>query len=291
MFLSPLLFISVCTAFTTTKWERSERHDTALSGISEWREQQQHHDQQNNTTTPLPLLPFPADEALTPGQSRRIVLKEGRFFDMFEEVVLEEEGGTNVVGMLLMGDDGILPQLLLCDILEYEANAGFRGKVTVTTTLRAVGRANLLELTQMKPHMMGLCTEFFDKSDTDVDVDLANQLLADIEETLKDIQLLDPNAMERYLNELDIALSIIGSESNISDCIRQLTAASWAIVNAVVMETDKPKAIAMDDLTARLQLGLDNLRSKRKQVLEEAVFSGSSSSADDQQRTLDGGFE
>ena len=106
------------------------------------------------------LLPFRATEALVPGQSVSIVLKEGRYMDLFQDCI---DDHCSILGMALLGEDAILQAMVLCEIDDFRVDAGFRGKVTVQVTLRAVGRATVREITQMKPVMMAIGRELVDE--------------------------------------------------------------------------------------------------------------------------------
>jgi hypothetical protein len=126
------------------------------------------------------MLPFRADEALVQGQSLSCTLKDGRFFDLFQDVIDEH---CSVIGVALMGDDAILKPVVLCEIQEYSVDAGFRGRITVYVTLKAVGRAIMIELTQVQPVMTALCREVAD--DEIVVPSVAESLVGDIQSIVK----------------------------------------------------------------------------------------------------------
>lgn len=134
--------------------------NTRLFGLSEWRQRFAADDPYTHNAPlqpqPLLLLPFATSDILPIGQSTTIVLKEGRYYDLFQDCIDDYE---SVMGMAIMGDDGLCDTLVLCDISDFDVDAGYRGKVTVSVTLRAVGRAALVELVQMKPIMMSMCLE------------------------------------------------------------------------------------------------------------------------------------
>ena len=149
---------------------------TRLFGLVEWRAHQQGNgsDDNNisndctsnyspsNTKRDILLLPFRVEEALVPGQSVTITLKHGRFMDLFQDAM---DGHDCILGMVLLDDDGIgtcPTTIVLCEIQDFQVDAGFRGKITIEVTLQAVGRASLLELTAWKPIMMGVCQELVD---------------------------------------------------------------------------------------------------------------------------------
>lgn len=102
------------------------------------------------------MLPFRAEQALVLGKSLSCTLKDGRFFDLFQDCIDEH---SSVLGMALLGEDGILDHVILCEISDYSIDAGFRGRLTIHVTLTAVGRAALVQLTQMQPIMIALCRE------------------------------------------------------------------------------------------------------------------------------------
>ena len=134
--------------------------NTRLFGLSEWRQKLAADNSATPQPQPLLLLPFATSDILPIGQSTTIVLKEGRYYDLFQDCIDEYE---SIMGMAIMGDDGLCDTLMLCNISDFDVDAGYRGKVTVSVTLRAVGRAALVELVQMKPIMMGMCLQVVDE--------------------------------------------------------------------------------------------------------------------------------
>ena len=159
--------------------------NTRLFGLSEWRQKLAADNSATPQPQPLLLLPFATSDILPIGQSTTIVLKEGRYYDLFQDCIDDYE---SIMGMVIMGDDGLCDTLVLCNISDFDVDAGYRGKVTVSVTLRAVGRAALVELVQMKPIMMGMCLEMMDEAqgagaggstDTDDEWTLAQELLGD----------------------------------------------------------------------------------------------------------------
>ena len=238
---------------------RPSRHvdRTSLFGLAEWRDNLK--DEQESRGKPLLLLPFAADKALVQGQSKDIRLKEGRFYDLFQDSIDDYE---SIVGMVLMGDDGLLQDMPLCEIHDFDVEAGFRGKVTVSVTLRAVGRAKIEQFTQMKPIMMGRCTELVDGEN--VNVSLANELAKGIESTIK-----NTNLQKSYDDAFRLALEtdVQGHDKTTGNTmpegrqrsISELTATSWAVLACITDKSCLYKAIATTDLTERLELGLKAL--------------------------------
>jgi hypothetical protein len=234
-----------------------------LFGLPEWRDSV--HADQEDGRKPILLLPFAANEALVQGQSKSIRLKEGRFYDLFQDCIDDYQ---SIVGMVLMGDDGLLEEMPLCEIHDFDVEAGFRGKVTVSVTLRAVGRAKILEFTQMKPIMMGMCTELVD--DVVSDVALVSELVDDIQATIKDM-----NMQQCYYEAFQLALEAdtegyLTPNDMFSDGEKrsksELTAASWAVFACISDKSCLSRAIATTDLMERLEIGLKSLLDEKYQA-------------------------
>jgi hypothetical protein len=287
----------------STKTSR-HRHDTRLFGLSEWRRSA--GDPPAPSPRPLLLLPFTPADILPLGQSTTIVLKEGRYYDLFQDCIDDHQA---VMGMVVMGDDGLGDALVLCDISDFDVDAGYRGKVTVTITLRAVGYATLLELTQMKPVMMGICLELVDDDEygassgddgdgnescvgrsasmssttTDDEWTLAEDLLGDIESILQTLGL-----ESRYKDALDVAQRTLAEGSTMEDRVVDTTdsqarlrvsAASWAVFAAClpsspsgthVISSCLQEAISTTSALGRLKLG--------RKALLEMMYQGSDTS-------------
>jgi hypothetical protein len=141
---------------------------SSLFGINEWRAEKQHsqHDSSSpdlqQCECPVWLLPFQVSDLLLLGEKRTIVLNEGRFFDLFQDVVDEEH---SIMGMALMGDDYLHSTIVLCEISDYQIDTGFRGRISIQATLESVGRAEMTQLLQMKPVMKATCKELVDDDD------------------------------------------------------------------------------------------------------------------------------
>lgn len=189
---------------------------------------------------------------------------------MFQDAVDDYE---SIIGMQLMGDDGLLKEMPLCEIHDFEVQAGFRGKVTVSVTLRGVGRAKIQEYTQMKPVMMGTCTELVDNRN--VNIEAANEIVDDIETTINDMDGTG-RLKQRYDEAFKLAL-----EADCQDYARNgdssgksrekrpmsvLTAASWAVFGCTSDKSNLYKAVATTDLCDRLELGLKSLLDQKYQA-------------------------
>ena len=226
-----------------------------LFGLPEWRNQVRND---GNDGRELLLLPFSVNQTLLQGQSTEIILKHGRFFDLFQDCIDDYE---SIVGMALMGDDTFLKTMPLCEINDFEVLSGYRGKITVRVTLRAVARARLTRLTQMQPVMMGLCEELVDLQCPDLE--RANELVDDIEATISEAR------REQYEAVLKSALEICGSQHTSTDgrrCESELTAASWAIFSVLSDKGPLKEAITSDKLIDRLQLGLNAILDEKLQL-------------------------
>lgn len=233
--------------------------------MTEWRD----HISEQGDGTPILLLPFVANEAIVQGQSKSIILKEGRFYDLFQDCIDDYE---SIVGMVLMGDDGLLGTMPLCEIHDFDVQAGFRGKVTVSVTLLAVGRAKIVEFLQMKPIMIGVCEEMVDREN--VDVSLANELVNDIETTINDMNRVENGITLKqcYDRAFELALEtdsqgyVLTSDANDERSIGELTATSWAVFTCLSNKSSLYKAIAATSLTDRLELGLKALLDEKYQA-------------------------
>ena len=183
----------------------------------------------------------------------------------------------SMVGMVLMGDDGLLNEMPLCTIDDLVVQAGFRGKVTVQVTLLAVARAKIQDFTQMKPIMMATAREL--KDDTVHDLSVASKLVNDIESTIQDLGL-----RERYDEAIRLALE---SDTQVHDVtndtsfdeksVADITAASWAVFTCVSNKACLSKAIASTSLIDRLELGLKALLDEKYQA--SAISNGEGDAA------------
>lgn len=194
-------------------------------GIAEWRGQYDGAssvDDDEPVTNSLLLLPMAPSHALLPGQySDTIILKEGRWFDLLDEAV---EDHHHVIGTSLMGPDGLLPILPLCEIDHYELMAGYRGKVTASIRLKGVGRAKLIQLEQLKPIMMGRVQELYDD---DRQAGSVLNVLNELESLLNDCGRLD-QYQAAYQSALSVTKSAKGSSSLSCSDLDKQEAASWA---------------------------------------------------------------
>jgi hypothetical protein len=192
---------------TTAWWCPPPPH--CLFGINEWRaEKHSQHDSSSpdlqQCECPVWLLPFQASDLLLLGEKRTIVLNEGRFFDLFQDVVDEEH---SIMGMALMGDDFLHPTIVLCEISDYQIDTGFRGRISIQATLESVGRAEMTQLLQMKPVMKATCKELVDDDESS---SLSLQVLVEDQEEM--------TSLAKQVNDLVSALlsATAGSSSSSS---------------------------------------------------------------------------
>ena len=266
------VFVSSFLPYRSSSHRKSRRF-----GLSEWRILQK------DTELPLLLLPFAANRALLPGQSTEIVLKDGRFFDLFQDAIDLHE---SVLGMALVGEDGFLDNAVLCEIRDFHVKSGFRGRISIQVVLQGVGRCHVKEFTQMKPVLMAHCVDFYDRCETDGEafvkgdnenVDAVSSTVADIESIVAnlgrehDYQLAYENAFQQ-LQLLDDDLK--------STSRRELAAKSWAVFTIATTKNSVYEAISCRNVIKRLQLGL-------KTLLDEQYQQSSNVSSS----LLDGGTE
>jgi hypothetical protein len=126
------------------------RNHGGLFGISEWRDTMFNYpgtsaDMRLGKETAPPkeinILPFPYDQVLLQGETKQLRLYEERFLKLFEDTM---EKHCGLVAMGLLAEAGIIQTVPLCEIEAYNRMDGFG----IFVTIRAVGRANLIEVTQ-----------------------------------------------------------------------------------------------------------------------------------------------
>lgn len=133
------------------------------------------------------LLPFPYQEVLLQGETKQLRLYEDRFIKLFQDVMDNHEG---VVAMGLLADSGIIQTVPLCEVEASNTMEGFG----IFVTIRVVGRAQLLEITQQEPYLRGVCTEIIDEIPPNLE--LPNMIAQNIENYMEFL-----SGMERRLSE------------------------------------------------------------------------------------------
>lgn len=153
---------------------------SCLSGIHEWRDLEfdfPGNDRRLGAETSGPpkslcLLPFDYREVLLQGETKQLRLYEERFIKLFADVV---ENHASTLGMGLLAESGIIQTVPLCEIEAYNRMEGFG----IFVTIRVVGRAQLLSITQQEPYLKAVCVEL---SDTlPVNLELPNLVAGNIE--------------------------------------------------------------------------------------------------------------
>jgi hypothetical protein len=172
---------------------------TRLFGINEWRDLDFNLPGRSRSTLgndeapprSICILPFPYQEVLLQGETKQLRLYEDRFIKLFQNVV---ENHASVVAMGLMADSGIIQTMPLCEV---EASINTLEGFGIFVTIRVVGRASLLEITQQEPYLRGACIEVADVLPPNLELPnlLANNienhmlLLSSMEQRFKDAKL------------------------------------------------------------------------------------------------------
>lgn len=125
---------------------------TALHmGLEEWRASQ------DIPQKKLGCLPLPVQDLLQIGELRNFHLYEARFLALFENAIKSHGGCIGCVATSGKGD-GLMSICNLCDVVQWE-----RQKVGVQITLRCIGRARLIGLSEFDPYIEALTEEFLDE--------------------------------------------------------------------------------------------------------------------------------
>lgn len=138
---------------------------THLRSLSEWRDlvidypgtgdDRRIGKEQGGLPKEICILPFPYQEVILQGETKQLRLYEDRFIQLFEDCMNHHCG---VVAMGMMATSGIIQTVPLAEIEAYNRVDGFG----IFATLRVVGRARLIELTQTTPYLKAVCTELTD---------------------------------------------------------------------------------------------------------------------------------
>jgi len=145
---------------------RSTASSSALFGIAEWRDTffdfpGTGDDRRLGTESGGPpkavnLLPFPYQQVLLQGETKQLRLYEERFVKLFENSMEQHSG---VVAMGLLADSGIIQTVPLCELEAFNRIEGFG----IFVTIRVVGRAQVLEITQQEPFIQAVVMELADR--------------------------------------------------------------------------------------------------------------------------------
>jgi hypothetical protein len=184
LFLWILLWTEcLCDAYLASTWSSpisfTPRHfrcfgsRTRLRSLSEWRDlvidypgtgdDRRIGKEQGGLPKEICILPFPYQEVLLQGETKQLRLYEDRFIKLFDECMNHHCG---VVAMGMMATSGIIQTVPLAEIEAYNRMDGFG----IFVTLRVVGRARLLDLTQPTPYLKAVCTELTDTIPPNLDL-------------------------------------------------------------------------------------------------------------------------
>uniref|UniRef100_A0A7S2W004 Lon N-terminal domain-containing protein n=1 Tax=Eucampia antarctica TaxID=49252 RepID=A0A7S2W004_9STRA len=176
--------------------QQRQRTTTRLNDISEWRDMMfdeivlddLDEESVNNAETisgPLRevcVLPFSYDDVILQGETKELRLYEERFIHLFDDCM---ENHAGMVAMGLLAQSGVIQSVPLCEIEAYNRMEGFG----IFVTIRSVGRASLITLTEQEPYMKTICTEKIDKISPNLD--LHNLLAANIENMMVTISSME----------------------------------------------------------------------------------------------------
>ena len=137
------------------------------------------------------ILPFPYDQVLLQGETKQLRLYEDRFIKLFDDTM---DNHCGVVAMGLLADTGLVSKTLLCEVEAYNRMDQFG----IFVTIRVVGRAELIEISQQTPYIKAVCLEIVDEIPPNLE--LPNLLAKNIEESMTKI-----TKMERLLDEAELS--------------------------------------------------------------------------------------
>jgi Lon protease-like protein len=172
------------------------------------------------TTPPRPicLLPFPYSQVLLQGETKQLRLYEDRFLKLFQTV---REKHCGVVAMGLLADAGIIQTVPLCEV---EASTGSLGEgLGIFVTIRVVGRAQLLEVTQSEPFIQAVCVEVTDS--VPAHLELPNLVAANVEN-----YVLLLSSMEHRLDEARLEQGLEDEEMERRIAVAKMVC--WLVVAA-----------------------------------------------------------
>jgi Lon protease-like protein len=238
-----LLALPCCRAFLSQNLKATS---SPLFGISEWRDTMfsfPGSDRRIGTETGAPpkeicILPFPFSDVLLQGETKQLRLYEERFIKLFDTSMEKHSG---MVGMGLLADSGIVQIVPLCEIEAYNRMDEFG----IFVTLRVVGRARLLELTQQEPHIKAVCVEVADKLPPTME--LPNLVASNIENFMLVLSAMEhrlskqekkkeeDNEMKRRINIAQLVRRMMCSSCNERDHIKRLTVLPFFIPGGSIL--------------------------------------------------------
>ncbi|CAM9974023.1 unnamed protein product, partial [Phaeothamnion confervicola] len=108
----------------------------------------------------LGCLPFPVGDTLLIGETRHLHLYEARFLALFERAMKTHHGCMAAV--TVVEDGNLLSVASICNVIRWR-----RKQVGVSVTLRCVGRARLVGVSQSLPYLSAVASELVDVPDGD----------------------------------------------------------------------------------------------------------------------------
>ena len=140
------------------------------------------------------ILPFPYTEVLLQGETKQLRLYEDRFIKLFDDAMKNHCG---IVAMGLLAESGIIQIVSLCEIEAFNRMDGFG----IFVTIRAVSRAQLIEINQQEPYIKAICTELND--DLPPNFELPNLVASNIENTMLMLSSMEHRLEQARKNKND----------------------------------------------------------------------------------------
>ena len=218
--------------------------------------------------------------------------------DMIDESITSYE---SVVGMSILDEDGLLPYVVLCEILEdeLEVNMGYRGFSSMEVGVRAVGRAKRIMNEEESANIQSLgrnkdavyrgrtalddihLGKFVEWKDDTLDRDGADAAFGYLENVET---LLMPSQQSTYATVYDSALQQLTNDNQQQ---RQFEASSWATLASVENRDDSSsiitQALETTDTVERLRLGLAMILDNQIPESDSESIEFAKSSVDDSQ--------
>lgn len=170
------------------------------------------------------ILPFPFADVLLQGETKQLRLYEDRFIQLFD-TCMKKHAGVVAMGLLASSSSssGMIQTVPICEIEAYNRMEGFG----IFVTIRAVGRARLLEITQQQPFLKAVCVELTDTLPPNLD--LPNLAASNIEN-----YMLLLSSMEHRLTKAKQENSGKDTDKDDSDMQRRINIAKLVRVYVIL---------------------------------------------------------
>mmetsp|Transcript_24501 Transcript_24501/g.35864 ORF Transcript_24501/g.35864 Transcript_24501/m.35864 type:complete len:409 (-) Transcript_24501:112-1338(-) len=190
--------------FSQLSTKNFAREETKLFGINEWRDTVFNDlpdgspalrvgvTKDDRMPREVCVLPFPYEDVLLQGETKQLRLYEDRFVQLFEKAMNDHSG---LVAMGLIADSGIIQTVPLCEIEAYNRVEGFG----IFVSIRVIGRAGLLEITQQEPFITAVCVEINDT--VPPNLELPNMVASTIENFMITLSNLDHKLEQNALKQ------------------------------------------------------------------------------------------